>query len=235
MKRLSFYVTAMALSLLAMPAIGQQWKANVSTDAMTDQERRIAYITNDDGHSFAVSRTPTGAVLGMFELSDRSLDQLSHRRLPEFRIDRGKVYDINIHSRMLRPSLEPQWKPKFVTFHILSDAEPAGREMLSDLANGKRMVLRYYLFTGGATDTAFTLNGARAAILSTLGMATMDGPLPRARAALSRQAEAEKACVAEPEPDDCRQKIVDCSNWYASNPNAFRQCIQVPTAAHRKQ
>lgn len=206
---------------LATPVLvaASEWKVMSRVDALTDAENKSAHVFNADGHAFAVFRLPSGRVVGVFKISDRSRDVLSHDLLPVFRVDKNDA----VNTRLRNAS----WEPKWVQFDI-AGSNPSDRAVLASLMNGKQILFRYYRFTGGAQDTVFSLNGARAAIADALGMTDPDGPLPAALDAKARQEKAEGLCAALPEAarSTCQSKVSDCTNWYGNNPTAFRQCVE---------
>jgi len=57
-----------------------------------------------------------------------------------------------------------------------------------------------------------------------------DTPITPAEAALER-CDSERGDIAAA----CKRQVTDCSNWYASNPNALRQCLAVPIRPRSNQ
>ncbi len=215
----------LAFTAALSAASASAWEVLSHVDAITDAEVRRARVENAEGHTLTVFRQPSGDVEAIFRLSGRTPDQLSSRQLPIARVDKHQPIDITA----LRGKGLAAWEPKWVHFVIGRRESPDKASILRTMMDGQRIVVRYFLFTGGYRDTVFSLQGAREAIASAIGAAT-DGSLPLSADAQRRQREAEELCQRETGDAlaACFQKVANCANWYESNQHAFRQCVAAP-------
>jgi hypothetical protein len=170
---LAVLVNVLALSS-AQAAIGQ-WSVRERVDSMTDVATRFASITNKTGHRLEIYRLQNGEVWGTFVLPEKDSDVLSTEKGIVFRIDKNEPNercDFNIlqqeKSLRVRPScdVQPKWRS------WLLDGWKSSTKIsktLSQFFNGKRVLIRYYLFTGGYKETEFSLEGASPMLLEVTG------------------------------------------------------------------
>ncbi len=158
--------------LIQVKSSSAQWQVKVDTDLMTDKETKTAYISNDSDHKFSLFRADDGRVFGNFRLSEGNSDQISHKRLPIFRIDKHKPSDMEglkdiQHALRKMGTIFYQWEPKWVNFivwHGKPEKEWGEESTIKRLMNGKKILFRYFLPTGGYKHTEFSLEGADKAI-----------------------------------------------------------------------
>lgn len=165
------------VSSLAATAVAQ-WRVKTTVDAMTDRTRKEAIATNPQGNSFAIYRLPDGQVLGLFALNQASPDILSERP-PMYRVDKNdpkELRDVMKYKMMVEEMLHEKspvvydQKPKWLNFTIWHGNDSEGIcGSLAQLLSGRKVVFRYWLFTGGYKDTTFDLTGAKSAILEAIG------------------------------------------------------------------
>lgn len=191
MKRLLLTVIAL---LFAAPLAMAEWTTQEEVDAITDKITKTAFVENQSGHEFSVYRSDNGDVWGNFALSSSSFDQIHPEKLIVFRVDKKKPFDVGKLLSILsdfrdafsarldlksgREGAEyvakeiPQWEPKWINFRLRSSEdldEPLNEGQLYEIAQGEKILVRYYLSTGGHKDTEFTLKGANAAIAKIIG------------------------------------------------------------------
>jgi len=150
-----------------------EWQVKVETDLMTDKESKMAFISNPSGHTFSLFRMSDGRVFGNFRLSEKSTDQLSPENAPMFRIDKNEANDLNdlknthkTHLKVLGRGVY-YWEPKWINFivwHGDAKHEITEEATIRKLMNGKKILFRYYMPTGGFKHTEFSLKGANNAI-----------------------------------------------------------------------
>lgn len=219
--------------LLAMVTAFASWKVETKTDSMTDQIKKSAVVVNEQGHSLSIYRHPSGAAWGNFSLSNGSLDQLSSQKPPVFRIDKNAPHDVADEKRLQEMGVGVQayaWEPKWVNFLIWHGNESEGRsKTLDQLIQGKTIVFRYYLFTGGHKETTFSLDGAGPAIANALGISVEVD-----KATAERQEEfkgaylaASKTCQQDMKTfRACFEKVNSCRKQANNDVAAFQQCLQ---------
>ena len=163
------------LLLVATRASAQNtWRVVTDTDALTDKVKRSATVVNAGGNTLSVYRGPGDAAWVLFSLSPSSLDLLSPRRAPIYRIDKNEPKDLEPNRRLTEQGLGVdlyQWEPKWVNFRIWHGREDEGRGVdLQEMMAGRSIVFRYALPTGGYKETTFSLEGAGPVIAEALGI-----------------------------------------------------------------
>lgn len=161
----SSLVLAIALAVLGVrprTADGQErWVRRVDVDAITDDSVRSVSTRSADGYEFAVYRIGRGAVWARFRIPDSVPRVLASDPAPVYRIDNRPPQDLATDVRLQRLvgkpmiALEPKWV-NFVLWH--GQGQEVGGT-LQWLAEGKRLLIRYYIFTGGSKDVSFSLEG----------------------------------------------------------------------------
>lgn len=145
------------------------WSVITKTDSMTDRKVKSATTTNTQGHSLTVYRRADGSAWATFALAERSVDQLSPKQAPLYRIDKDEPDDIDVVRRLL-PDLYA-WEPKWVNWQLWSGEGAADmKTTVGRLMTGRTVVFRYHLFTGGYRETTFQLAGAGPSIALALGI-----------------------------------------------------------------
>ena len=228
------------------------WRVGQKVDPITDEVRTIAFVENEQGHTFSVYRIPgAAAVWGNFALSDKKMEQLDDKKPPVFRIDKHKPHDLNdakrtqeILTRLNSDTGTYEWTPKWVNFLIWHGKPEEGlTDKLIELMEGQKLIVRYYLFTGGYKDTAFTLKGSAPAIADAAGI---DAKVDHAAQAKQDAYEAaywaemqkcQDMLLAGGESDSeirrgfdkhkpCSDKVMACGKKAARNLSVFQDCIE---------
>lgn len=154
------------------PVYAEGWRVEQRVDSMTDRPITTAVIANKSGHSLSLYQTDDGSAVANFSLPDRTADALDSEKLILVRVDKYPPEDVG---QMLRMEREfkidglVEWQPKWVNFSLGRNKDDPSR-MVRRLQKGQRVVVRYYLFTGGYKETEFSLAGARTAISEAIGV-----------------------------------------------------------------
>ena len=219
--------------LLVATAASASWKVDAKRDSMTDQTQKSAVVVNSLGHSLSIYRHPNGAAWANFSLSSSSLDQLSPQTPPIYRIDKNPPNDLSNEKRLQEMGLGLQafaWEPKWVNFLVWHGKESEGRsETLNQLMQGKTVVVRYYLFTGGSKDTTFTLEGAGPAIANALGISVKANTAREAQQTAFKDAyiAATQICQQDMKTfSTCFDKVAACGKQANNNLATFQKCVE---------
>lgn len=219
-----------ALGFVASPASAQgSWSLKVSTDAMTDQERRAAVTSNAQGHSLSVYRVASGQVWMNFRLSDETLDLISSEKLIDYRIDKHEATSLGKFQSLRNLGVvTSEWEPKWVNFLVWHGKESEGRGKIGHMLNGSKFLVRYYLATGGYKDTSFSLEGSGPAIAKAIGISEVADAATEElanRVHAARMAYI-KQCPTEPIEASlrCRRALSTCTP-HAKDADAFEHCI----------
>lgn len=218
---------------LAITSAFASWKVETTIDSMTDQNKKLAIVTNKKGHSLSIYRHPSGTVWANFSLSNSGLDQLSPQKPPVFRIDKNAPHEVADEKQLQELGVGIQaysWEPKWVNFLIWHGKESEGRsKTLDQLLQGKIIVFRYYLFTGGYKETIFSLDRAGPAIADALGISVdVD------KVTIERQEGFKNAYIAASKKCQqdinifraCFNKVNSCRRQAKNDESEFQQCIQ---------
>jgi hypothetical protein len=151
---------------LVLNAAAQHWVVTETKDAMTDEVRRAAVVTNKDGFTFSVYRLGAD-IWANFAIPNSDSAQLDAEKLIVYRVDDWVAKRLTDRVAE-RPKIEVQ--PKWVNWRIGTHGSPDVWLTLRQFPGGRRLVVRFYLFTGGWRDTEFTLTGAREALAYVAGL-----------------------------------------------------------------
>lgn len=155
-------ILATALSLFLVASAHAQWKVLEYKDAMTDRISPSAIARSKEGHTLMVARSPDGTVSMSFHLNDTTQDLIEAGSVMRYRIDENTSF-----------ALPYSWKPRFVIMKLWHGKTELGRnDELIQLMSGQRLLVRYSIFNGGSRDIEYSLEGARDAITSALGLQT---------------------------------------------------------------
>jgi hypothetical protein len=202
---------------------------------MTDKTIKTAYTVNGEGHILKFVRREDGSVWMIFRLADRTGDVLGSRA-PMFRIDSKKPDDLEDARSMTQDTRlklhSYEAEPKWVSTLVFHGKGPANIGTLRDFMDGSRVVFRYYPFTGGQKETAFDLNGAKAAIA-----AALDIPAEADAEAAAKQQErnvvlraANNRCRETADPKTrvvCYRNNAECLKKAPEDNEALRRCLAV--------
>ena len=168
--------TALPLLVVAGKAQDDAWAVSHVVDSMTDASWSKAYATSPDGSTLAVYIGGKSKEQWIeFRLAGDNFALLDDEKLIMVRVDKYEPIDV-IDMRSFEKILQivaVAAEPKWVHFDArLADAAfPDGvPRLIRRLQGGSRVLVRYYLATGGFQETTFSLVGARKAIASALGV-----------------------------------------------------------------
>lgn len=221
-------IHAIALAFFVTPSFAG-WSVETHKDSMTDKIISTAVCTNSGGYSLKVYRVDGGAVMLTFRLPDNSFDVLD-ARLPIFRIDKNEPEDSEELSKLVPENF--QREPKWASWVIFHGEGAPNRGTLRDLMDGTRMVLRYFLFTGGFKETSFSLVGAKRTIASAIGVPEDANSQAAAKQATYFKAAAETSdkCMSTAktpaEAIACSHKSTKCSEIAGGDAEKLRNCMK---------
>jgi len=200
------------------------WEYSEEVDAMTDEVKRSAFLTNSEGHKFSLYRTePGGSVIANFRLSDDSFDQIDSEKLGLYRIDKLEpvnLVDSKRHSDFMVRTGSPSdatfdWTPKWVNFLFWHGKEDRGLGKVKQIMAGKKLVFRYYLTTGGAKDTTFNIENGTAEISKALQLSDKTA---EERAAIE--------LLQQRRLDFIKEGGADCLQKHQGDRTAFMECVK---------
>ena len=153
-------------------ALAADWELSVSTDAMTDEVTRQAYVIAQGGEKFTVMRKSDGSVWGYVQLSgvaqfgvDDSLMVRVDKNEPREFDDRLQRMTLNIGT----PIQTWEWNPNLVGFRMWHGKVNEGCGFIEQLFHGKQLVVRYSPNQSTFRDITFLLSGNQSAIPEALG------------------------------------------------------------------
>lgn len=226
------------LILFASTSSFADWQVKEETDLMTDRIRKIAYITNDSGHTISIYRISKNESVWMnFNLSSSTFDQISSLQPPMFRIDQNEPHDLSRQKRSNESSYNQKhgiqdyiWEPKWVNFLIWHGKEEEGLSTsLVQIMEGQSIVFRYYLSTGGYKDTRFTLQGAASTIAETIGInERINHEKQQSANKFNTElvAQTEKCTANMSTFSACFAKVEKCSKQSNREVKNFRNCME---------
>lgn len=228
------YLALLVVMLTTQTANSAEWQLRTEVDSMTDRERKVASIRNDTGHSLSVYRMPDGSIWANFGLPKSNAEVLSSTQWPIYRVDKRTPRDLDAERRLQRlvrgitsrVTLEPKW----INFMVWNGKVDAGRsEELIELSDGTAVTFRYFLFTGGYSETTFPLQGAAPAIAEAIDILAhlKSGDLQRIEAMSSAIKAAQKTCEANAVREDfsvCNERVKSCASKAGISADQFRQC-----------
>ena len=212
------------------PNPNRKWRVIEEKDSMTDQIRKSAVITNDDGYRLTIrrhqSRNEAWVVVAAAEGPPRFF---SSGPLPMYRIDDHPAADLGEIVRRASPIPASYYfltTPSWFAFHLASTDESKGRNFrLKQVMNGDRILIRYFTADGLAQETTFSLQGAAPHIAEALGIPVEPDAEIEAAAAghLKSVQEALDACKHD---NNCSlTQILRCSGDTRGDEQAFRRCM----------
>jgi hypothetical protein len=230
MKKLLVFMLCFCAPSIALA----DWKVEKRVDPMTDEVKKTAVVKNELGHTFSIYRLSEGGpVWGNFALSEGMFDQVDWKKPPLYRIDKNEPEDLSRMKKMQDMGLgihAYEWEPKWVNFLIWHGKEDEGiAKSLVQLMEGKTVVFRYYLSTGGYKDTSFSLKGAAPAIAEAIGISQRID-----HSAQQKTEEFKNVYLAESKR--CRQdmnsfkacfsKVNECRKQAEQDIEKFKSCVQ---------
>ncbi len=211
------------------------WRVQLSTDAITDREEKIAEVHNQRGYRFGVYRVEGGQVFAVFALPSSLVGSIDHDRSMHLRIDKNKPHErggpFAREWEKLGGEKTFYWEPGFVKFLAWHGEQESGiSRIINELMAGDQLLVRYPVGTGGARDTSFSLSGSKPAITEALNLS--DDPAVKARQIKAEKynslvGESSQGCRATDAPDyACFRKIVDCVRSHPSpNWQRLQRCL----------
>lgn len=200
---------------------------------MTDKVRRSATTVNAAGHILSVYRGPGESVWALFSLSKSSVDTLSARRAPIYRVDKNEPQDLDDERKLTDARLGLtlySWEPRWVNFQLWHGKEVEGRsEAFTQIVAGKSVVFRYTLFTGGFKETTFSLVGAGPAIAEALGISLNVNPAIEAAvtAYRSEMLQASKRCQQDMSTfRACFERVKACDQKAHRDLGVLQECLR---------
>lgn len=172
---LSYSCLFLALLFTQVSQAHAAWSYLEKTDSITDEINRTAIVKNSNGDEFAIYMVED-KVWALFKISNNSMDILSTTNLPVIRIDKQKPIDL----KQIK-SFEDLYKndtykrkfviesPKFINFSFWGGSIDRICGNLADLIHGEKLIVRYWLFTGGYKEVIFDITGGSDAILKAVG------------------------------------------------------------------
>lgn len=161
------------------PVVIADWEYVERHDAMTDELLRRARTRNSAGFELRIFRVTSGAIHALFRVPDSSTEVLDATRYPMYRIDQHDATDLERFRLVAELLDEPPVfaEPKWVQFLLWHGSDPYPESgTLHNLIHGQRILFRYYLFTGGYKETAFSLDGSHEAVVRALELIPPDNP-----------------------------------------------------------
>lgn len=170
-----FIRTLLAAALVAVSsaAIAGNWEIRTSTDSMTDQVTREAFITSPMGDKFTVIRRRDGSVWGYIQLAGANQFSVSDRLM--LRVDKNKPFEFNedfekLSKKLGMPIKAWEWNPTLIGFRIWHGKVDDGCGLVKQLFEGTTMVVRYQPNQSTVRDLTFPLGGNQNAISDALGV-----------------------------------------------------------------
>lgn len=227
-------------------AQANQWTVQREVDSMTDREIKIAAVKNAAGHTLTVYRRSDNSAWATFRLPLGNSEVLAVDQYPVYRVDKQEPRNLEVLQKRaldfpgpVKPLLEPKW----ISFFLWDGKVSSGRsDMLIELSEGKLVVFRYFLFSGGFAETSFTLKGASDAIADALNISSdlTSGSLRHieetnkaandARKLLTEAIDAaRKSCEANAVRVDfsvCYERVKRCAAQEQGSAQIFKSCIQ---------
>lgn len=156
-----------ALVLMAAPATSKaQWSVERRIDAMTDDTTLEGTVVNEQGHTLKVYRIPRGSAVWLtFRLAESALDLLDGPKGFMLRVDSfpaNRLEPNPLVERLTGKAMyaaEPKWAQAII-WH--GKANEGLSPLLVQLMTGSRLLVRYFLPSGGYKEAAFTLDGGAA-------------------------------------------------------------------------
>lgn len=162
MKKFKVLFIALIYISTAVSAFGQ-WSVVSSVDAMTDEKKLSATTKNEAGYRMQIYRIKNnGPVWINFEIPTNTTDMFASKPLM-YRIDKNKPYTVDLTNSLAKFGIvNSEWNPKWVNFLVWHGKESSGSSpILSELMQGKKLVFRYGVATGGFKDVEFDLVGQK--------------------------------------------------------------------------
>jgi hypothetical protein len=157
---------------LVIHAAAGHWVVNESKDAITDEVKRGASVTNKDGFTFSVYTVGPQDIWANFAIPSSDAAQLDAEMLIVYRVDDylAKTQDTNRFAERELHLHTIDVHPKWINWFAGARRSAGLQQTMHQLQGGRRLTVRFYLLTGGWRDTEFTLAGAREAVADVTGV-----------------------------------------------------------------
>ena len=162
---------ATMLLLVAGVASASDWSLKTSTDSMTDETRKQASITNQDGDRFTVIRRSDNSVWGYIQLADGKMFNVGERLM--LRVDKNKAVSFNedfekLTKKLGKPMEAWEWNPNLIGFRMWHGDPAEGCGLIKQLYDGSQLIIRYHPNDSTERDVTFDLSGNSQAITQAL-------------------------------------------------------------------
>lgn len=172
--------------------------------------------------------SPAGAVWANFSLPPDSVDVLGSQSLM-YRIDQLKPVEPDAGRNSRIPGLSDMVKrePKWVNFLVWHGKDQPLTGTLRDFMEGKSVIFRYYLATGGSKETAFDLRGGKDAIAQAVEVDANPDPAAVAQ-------EKARIAAASEAMEKCKQEFSGTDRQTMMNRiNCLQQAVKAAAEAER--
>lgn len=226
-------VAACLAALALCGAAHAQWKV-VGNAGEKGKDRSTARVESKDGHALSIYREANGTVWASFSIPARDAAELHGDYAPTLQVDAFPVRDAGTAQRLQKMGAGIRaytWEPRRVSFLVTMGSEhELANEALTQLMEGRNVVVRYTVAGGGNRQASFTLNAARPAIAHALDIPMRaDAALVEHRAKFDvayRQAMQRCARTAHG-AKDCADRALACSKQARSHDlHVFQACVK---------
>jgi hypothetical protein len=165
-------IFAFILLLLSTSVLASTWQQSITTDAITDKESIEAFVMSSTGDRFTILRRTDGKFWGYFQLAPPHQFRVGERLIA--RIDKNAPREFNedlqkLTKRLGDPANSWEWNPSLVGFLLWHGDQAEGCGWLTQLYNGKKLVIRYHPNQSTFRDVVFKLSGNQKAISKAAG------------------------------------------------------------------
>ena len=151
----------LALALLgAAPLSSAEWGRGEASDPETGDRISGVVGENDRGYSLLLARDEAGGVRATFRLPAGDRDFLAESQPPRIAIDGGPTRQVPLAGAGLT----------WVAFPVWNGSGEALTGLLRELMQGRAVTVTYFLRDGAYKETAFSREGAAAAIAEEFGL-----------------------------------------------------------------
>lgn len=164
---------ATALVTISGAALAGNWEIRTTTDSMTDQVSREAFVTSPGGDKFTIIRRSDGSVWGYIKLA--GINQFSVNDRLMLRVDKNRPVEFNedfekLTKKLGRPIEAWEWNPSLIGFLMWHGKIDEGCGLVKQLFEGATMVVRYHPNQSTIRDITFPLTGNKKAISDAVGV-----------------------------------------------------------------
>lgn len=210
-----------------------QWKV-VGSNGERGKDRNTARVESRDGHALSIYREANGSVWASFSIPPRDAAEIHADHAPTLQVDAFPVRDAGIALRLQRtgPGIQAyNREPKRVSFLVAMGSEhELHNETLTQLMEGRNVLVRYATAGGESRHVSFTLNAARPAIAHALDIPMRnDAALMehRAKFEVALRGAMQRCARAGQDAKACADRALACSRQAGSHDlRAYRECVK---------